>query len=61
MVGDNFAQAVSGAIAESRRQWQDVRSELTVRYGEDQGNRMVCALTRDDPANACRDTRYGTS
>ena len=35
MVGDNFAKAVSGAIAETRRQWQDFRSELTARYGED--------------------------
>ena len=37
MVGDNFAKAVSGAIAESRRQWQDFRSELTARYGKDKG------------------------
>jgi hypothetical protein len=29
MVGDNFAKAVSGAITETRRQWQDFRSELT--------------------------------
>ena len=34
MVADNFAKAVTGAIAETRRQWQDFQSELTARYGE---------------------------
>jgi len=55
LVGDNFAKAVSGAIAESRRQWQDLRSELVARYGTDRGQRMACALTHDDPVNDCRD------
>jgi hypothetical protein len=54
MVGDNFAKAVSGAIAETRRQWQDFRSELTARYGETEGKRMICVLTHDNPVNACR-------
>jgi hypothetical protein len=53
MVGDNFAKAVSGAIAETRRQWQDLRSELMVRYGTDRGKRMICALTHDEPASDC--------
>jgi hypothetical protein len=55
MVGDNFAKAVAGAVAESRRQWQDLRSELTNRYGEDSAARMACALTHDDPVDDCRD------
>jgi hypothetical protein len=54
MIGDNFAKAVSGAIAETRRQWQDFRSELTARYGEERAELMICSLTRDDPANDCR-------
>jgi hypothetical protein len=54
MVEDNFAKAVSGAIIESRRQWTDFQSELTARYGKDKGERMICALTHDDPANDCR-------
>jgi hypothetical protein len=54
MVGDNFTKAVSGAITESRRQWQDFRSELTARYGKVKGERMICALTHDDPVNDCR-------
>ena len=59
MVGDNFAKAVSGAIAESRRQWEDFGSELIARYGRDKGERMICALTRDDPVNDCRDPGPG--
>ena len=32
-----------------------VRSELTVRYGQDDAARMACALTHDDPVDDCRD------
>jgi hypothetical protein len=54
MVGDNFAKAVAGAIEEPRRQWRDLRSELTSRYGTEEAARMTCALTHDDPINDCR-------
>jgi hypothetical protein len=53
MVGTNFAKAVSGAVTETRREWQDFRSELVARYGSDRGERMICALTHDDPVNDC--------
>jgi hypothetical protein len=53
MVEDNFAKAVAGAIAESRRQWQDLRTELTNRYGDGQASAMVCALTHDDATGDC--------
>lgn len=53
MVQENFAKAVAGAIAETQRQWQDFRSELSARYGEEKGALMVCALTHDDPVNDC--------
>ena len=53
-VADNFADAVAGAIAESRRQWRDFRTGLTTRYGVDRGERMICALTHDDPVRDCR-------
>ena len=56
MVQDNFAKAVTGAVAESRRQWQDFQSELTTRYGEDQAALMACSLTHDDPLNECHET-----
>jgi hypothetical protein len=55
MVGDNFAKAVAAAIEESRRQWQDLRSALVAQYGEEDAALMACALTRDDPADDCRD------
>ena len=55
MVKQNFAKAVAGAIAETRRQWQDFQSELSARYGEEKGALMVCALTHDDPVNDCPD------
>ena len=54
MVGENFAKAVAGAIEETRRQWQDLRAELTARYGEDHASVMICALTHDDPVDDCR-------
>ncbi|SNY74082.1 CinY protein [Paractinoplanes atraurantiacus] len=56
-VADNFADAVAGAIAESRRQWRDFRTGLTDRYGADRASRMVCALTHDDPENDCHGPR----
>ncbi len=55
MVKENFAKAVAGAIAESRRQWQDFRSELTSRYGDQKAALMICALTHDNPVDDCRD------
>jgi hypothetical protein len=54
MIGDNFGKAVTGAIAETRRQWQDFQSELTARYGEERAGLMICTLTRDDPVDDCR-------
>jgi hypothetical protein len=54
MVGDNFSKAVTGAIAESRRQWQDLRSALRERYGEQKAQTMICSLTHDDPSDQCR-------
>jgi hypothetical protein len=52
-IGDNFSDAVAGAIAESRRQWRDFQTGLTARYGVDRGARMVCVLTHDDPLRDC--------
>jgi hypothetical protein len=52
-VADNFADAVAGAITESRRQWRDFRTGLTAQYGADKGARMICVLTHDDPMHDC--------
>jgi len=48
---------VAGAVVESRRQWQDLQAELSVKYGTVRGGRMI-ALTHDDPVNACRDAGW---
>jgi hypothetical protein len=58
-VAANFSDAVSGSIAESRRQWQDFQAALTDRYGSDRGERMICALTRDDPVQDCAGPHRG--
>ena len=43
MVGDNFEEAVSGAVVETRRQWQDLQAALSDRYGTVRGERIICA------------------
>lgn len=55
LVKDNFAKAVTGAVEETRRQWQDFQAELVVTYGQRKAALMTCALTHDDPPNDCRD------
>jgi hypothetical protein len=45
----NAQKAVSGALAETRRQWADFRTALNARYGADLGKRMALALTQDVP------------
>jgi hypothetical protein len=52
-VSPNFQNAVTGAIRESRLQWANFRQQLIALYGARDGNRMICALTRDDPSDDC--------
>jgi hypothetical protein len=52
-IGLNFQAAVSGAIAETRRQWNDLAKALVTAYGATRGSLMICALTRDDPIRDC--------
>ena len=59
MVADNFAKAVTGAITETRRQWQDFQAELTARYGAKEAALMTCALTHDDPVDDCGTFGWG--
>ncbi len=53
-VGSNFAKAVAGAIADTRRQWADLRSQILSAYGPRRGGLMVCAVTHDDPIKDCQ-------
>jgi hypothetical protein len=49
----NFARAVAGAIAETRRQWRDFQRELVSKYGAERAQSMICALVTDDPLHEC--------
>ncbi|WP_405853458.1 hypothetical protein OG361_12885 [Streptomyces sp. NBC_00090] len=52
--GDNFGRAVSGATAETTRQWNDFKAALRTTYPDDRrGEQMICALVHDDPASSC--------
>jgi len=57
--GDNFANAVAGAIAETRRQWADMRHQLVAAFGAPRAALIICAITRDDPLNDCQGRRLG--
>ncbi|MFC7529187.1 CinY protein [Actinoplanes sp. GCM10030250] len=52
-VGQNFQKAVTGAIVETRHQWQDLGEALRSEYGTRKASIMTCALTHDDPAGDC--------
>jgi hypothetical protein len=56
-VGDNFANAVRLAIADTRRQWADLRAEIIRLHGPRQGGLIICALTRDLPMRDCEGRR----
>ncbi|MFJ3881214.1 CinY protein [Streptomyces sp. NPDC090077] len=52
--GDNFGRAVSGATAETTRQWDDFKAALLTAYPDHRrGEQMVCALVHDDPQASC--------
>ena len=56
-VGTNFARAVAGAIADTRRQWSDLSAEIISTYGARKGNLMICAIVKDDPIKDCTGRR----
>lgn len=49
----NFWHAVNLAIIDTRRQWDGFRKALIVLHGDSQGQRIACAMTRDDPVRDC--------
>ncbi len=51
---DNFARAVRAAVADSQQKWAYFEARVIVSYGTDRGNRIICAMKRDDPARTCR-------
>jgi hypothetical protein len=51
--GRNFEKAVTGAVAETRHQWQDFGRALRREYGPRRAATMTCVLTHDHPADEC--------
>jgi hypothetical protein len=49
LVLGNEQKAVTGAIVETRRQWDDFRAKLISTYGSDLGQRMILAIAQDVP------------
>lgn len=49
----NFWHAVNLAIIDTRRQWDGFRQALISLHGDRQGERIACAMTRDDPVRDC--------
>lgn len=47
-VNGNFARAVRAAIADTRDKWAYFEARVLIRYGNDRGRRIVCAIRRDD-------------
>ena len=52
-VRSNFQKAVRGAVAESRRFWNDFRERLVQRYKQPRADVLICTLVRDDPVTWC--------
>lgn len=50
----NFDRGVQGAVDETVGAWTDFGKELQRRYGKVRGERMICALTHDDPVKDCK-------
>lgn len=52
-IDDNFARAVTAAIADTKDKWATFREKLDATYGNDIGERLACAVSRDDPVRDC--------
>jgi hypothetical protein len=52
-INDNFKHAVEAAILDTADKWQTLSDRLIETYGEARGQKMICALTRDNPLTDC--------
>ncbi|MBS0297351.1 MAG: CinY protein [Proteobacteria bacterium] len=52
-INANFQRAVDAAIDDTRDKWATLRERLVSTYGAQKGNKMICALTHDNPAKTC--------
>ena len=49
----NFANAVTIAIADTKRKWLMFETMVKAQYGEARGAKIICAMKRDNPAKTC--------
>lgn len=52
-VNGNFQRAVEAAVADTTDKWTLLRERLEGRYGAEKANRMICALSKDQPVRQC--------
>ncbi len=50
---DNFRRAVDAAIKDTQDKWTYFQERVVQQYGALRGNRMICAITNDDPVKSC--------
>jgi len=53
-LNQNFLHSVEAAIDDTIDKWLMFREMLLLRYGEEQGTKMICVLTNDKPAQNCQ-------
>jgi hypothetical protein len=51
---NNFKTAVEAAMDDTQDKWLLFQERLEAKYGAARAAQIVCALTHDDPADACR-------
>lgn len=49
----NFQRAARAAVADTRIQWGVFEARVRARYGTSRGNKIICAMKRDNPARTC--------
>ncbi|MGW6674441.1 CinY protein [Streptomyces vinaceus] len=52
-IARNFWKAANAAYLDTQLQWRDFRKMLKVKYGDKEGGRMACVITRDNPVRDC--------
>lgn len=52
-LAENFERAVNAAIEDTADKWATFQERLVETYGPVRANRMICAITHDDPTDDC--------
>lgn len=52
-IDGNFKRAVIDAIDDTNDKWLTLRQHIIEVYGGARGNKIICALSRDDPSHGC--------